>query len=240
MEIHISHYAKGAAQARGLVVVIDVFRAFSAACYAFARGAEKIIATHSLETARAIRKAHPHYLLMGERHAVKPPDFDLGNSPSEIMERDLSGKTLVHTTHAGTRALLAARGAEQAITGSFVNAAAIAAYIRSRLPDAVSLVCAGFEGQSEAAEDTLCAEYIKHQLLGFTPDFAPIPEKLKTAPSARRFFDPADPASPEVDFHLCLSLDRFNFVIHRTRSDADTCVLAPSGAQCPVPGNSVF
>lgn len=239
MNIHIVHYAKGAAQARCLVVVIDVFRAFSAACYAFDRGAEKIIATHSLDTARALKKENPQYLLMGERHAVKPEDFDLGNSPSEIAGADLSGKTLVHTTHAGTKALLAVRGTAQAITGSFVNAAAIVGYIRKRLPDELYLVCAGFEGQSEAAEDTLCAEYLKRRILGDEPDFAPIAQRLKTARSALRFFDPKDRASPTADFHMCLSLDRFNVVIRRTRPDTDTCVLVPTEAQGFSPENSI-
>lgn len=229
MDVHIVHYAEGAASARGFAVIIDVFRAFSAACYAFERGAKQIIATHSLEVARALKKDHPQYLLMGERHARKPSDFDFGNSPGELETANLSGKTLVHTTHAGTRALLAARQVGHVITGSFVNAGAIAGYIRSHSPETIYLVCAGFEGQSEATEDTLCAQYIKDLLLGGSPgpDFTPIPDRLKTAPSGRRFFDPADPDSPETDFHMCLALDRFDFVIARTHTDIDTCVLEP-------------
>jgi len=230
MEIHIVHYAPGAARARGLAVIIDVFRAFSAACYAFDRGAQSIIATQSLETARALKRNHPRYLLMGERHAVKPPDFEFGNSPSELVQADLFGKTLVHTTHAGTRALLAASHAESVITGSFVNAGAIAAHIRKRSPESVYLVCAGFEGDKEAAEDLLCAKYLQQLLRGEDPDFNPIPEQLRTAPSALRFFDPKDPASPEIDFHMCLDLDRFGFVIKRSHADARMCTLVRQSA----------
>ena len=232
MEIHIVHYAQGAARARGLAVIIDVFRAFSAACYAFDRGAQSIIATQSLETARALKRNHPRYLLMGERHAVKPPDFDFGNSPSELVQADLAGRTLVHTTHAGTRALLAAGRAKQVITGSFVNAGAIAAYIRKCAQGPVYLVCAGFEGDKEAAEDLLCARYLQQLLRGKTPDFIPIPEQLRNASSALRFFDPQDPASPEIDFHMCLDLDRFDFVICRSQAEIDTCVLRRSQV-CP-------
>ena len=232
MEIHIVHYAAGAARARGPTVIIDVFRAFSAACYAFDRGAEKIIATQTLETARALKQKHPDYLLMGERHAQKPPDFDFGNSPSELAESDLTGKTLVHTTHAGTRALLAASGADPVITGSFVNAGAIAAHIRKWSPESVYLVCAGFEGDKEAAEDLLCARYLQQLLRGEDPDFTSIPEQLKSAPSALRFFDPQDPASPEIDFYMCLDLDRFGFIIFRDQAESDTCVLR-RGQVCP-------
>lgn len=227
MEIQIVHYADGAARARGPAVIIDVFRAFSAACYAFDRGAEKIIATQTLETARALKRQHPGYLLMGERHAQKPPDFDFGNSPSELVKADLAGKTLVHTTHAGTRALLAAANADPVITGSFVNAGAIVEYIRKLSPASVYLVCAGFEGDKQAAEDFMCAQYIEQRLRGQKPGFAPIPPQLKTAPSALRFFDPQDPASPEIDFHMCLDLDRFDFVIRRVDRHADTCTLMP-------------
>lgn len=227
MKVEICHYSQGAARARGMAVVIDVFRAFSAACYAFDRGAARIIATRSLDTARDLKKKHPEYLLMGERHAQKPFDFDFGNSPSEVAlsESDLTGKTLIHTTHAGTKALLAARNADPVITGSFVNACAVAAYILKISPDQVCLVCAGFEGQREAAEDQLCARYIQRLLYGEEPEFGNIPEQLKTAPSALRFFDPADSASPEIDFHMCLSLDRFGFIIRRTYADSEISML---------------
>ncbi|MFW6334062.1 MAG: 2-phosphosulfolactate phosphatase [Desulfosalsimonas sp.] len=228
MDIRIVNYARGAAESRGLAVIIDVFRAFSAACYAFDRGAQKIIASESLDTARELKKQNPHYLLMGERHAKKPPDFDFGNSPSEISEKDLSGKTLVHTTHAGTKALLAARRAETVITGSFVNAGAVAGFIKSLSPPCVFLVCAGFEGKTEAAEDTLCANYIRQLLLGQPPGLDSVAQKLRTAPSAVRFFNPEDTDSPEIDFHMCLNADRFSFVIRRTRADRDSCLLEPA------------
>jgi hypothetical protein len=40
-EIVIADFVAGAREARGLVVVIDVFRAFSVACYAHAQGAAR-------------------------------------------------------------------------------------------------------------------------------------------------------------------------------------------------------
>ncbi len=225
MNVHVVHYSAGAAIAEGFAVVIDVFRAFSTACYAFEQGADRIIATHSLEKARELKKDHPQYVLMGERHARKPVDFDFGNSPSEIKTADLSGKTLVQTTHAGTRALLAARHAEHVITGSFVNAGAIVKYVRNFSPSTVYLICAGFEGVSEAMEDILCAQYIRDTLLGFPTEFDAIPKRLETAPSALRFFDPEDQDSLEIDFHMCLAPNRFDFVIARTHADEDTCLL---------------
>lgn len=225
MDIEILHFAKGAAAAKGLTVVIDVFRAFSVACYAFDRGVSAITATTSIEYAREYKRRHPDAVLVGERHAKKIEGFDFGNSPSEIMKADLSAKPMIHTTHAGTRALVAAVNADDVITGSFVNLGAVIRHIRAARPSALSLVCAGFEGKRQATEDMLCAEYIRDALVDRPPSMDAIRNTLMGAPSARRFFDENDPHSPEVDFHLCLALDRFDFLIRRIRRDQNGCLL---------------
>ncbi len=43
MQIEVMDFVEGARKARGVAVVIDVFRAFSVACYAYARGAKRLI-----------------------------------------------------------------------------------------------------------------------------------------------------------------------------------------------------
>jgi hypothetical protein len=63
--------------------------------------------------------------LMGERDCIPCPDSCFGNSPSLIENEDLAGRTLVFTTSAGTQGLAAAAGAEERITGAFVNAGAV-------------------------------------------------------------------------------------------------------------------
>ena len=108
MDIQILHYASGAEKANGLAVIIDVFRAFSLACYLFDRGAIRIIAVRDVDRAFELKRQHPDYVLIGERHARKVPGFDYGNSPTEIRKVDLPGRVVVHTTHAGTQALVAA------------------------------------------------------------------------------------------------------------------------------------
>ena len=52
---------------------------------------------------------------------------------------DFTGKTVVQTTSAGTQGLVSAKGADEIVTGSFVNADAVTAYIKQRKPDVVSL-----------------------------------------------------------------------------------------------------
>ena len=56
MEIRIESLIEGARRAKGTVVVIDVFRAFTTAAVAFARGVEKIILTAEPDEALALRK----------------------------------------------------------------------------------------------------------------------------------------------------------------------------------------
>jgi 2-phosphosulfolactate phosphatase len=225
MKIHIRHYASGAGAARGLAVIIDVFRAFSVACFALGQGAERILAVRNVESALGLKEKHPGAVLIGERNAQKLPGFDYGNSPSEIEGIDFSGRLVIHTTHAGTRALSCATRATGVLTGSFVNAGATLAYIQSQAPGDLSLVCSGFEGERRTLEDTLCAEYMQDRLCGRTPSFADIRQRLRISDAARRFFDPVKTGSPAEDFALCMDLDRFHFVILRHAFGPDWCEL---------------
>ena len=213
-------FVAGAREARGLAVVIDVFRAFSVAAYAFDRGARAIHPVAAIEEALALRAAHPDWLLIGERHARQLTGFDFGNSPTQIVAADLAGRTLVHTTHSGTQGLANAIHADEVITGALVNAGAIVRYIQSRRPAVVSLVRMGHEARERCAEDDLCAALIRARLEGREFDTAGICERLRTAPSAAKFFDPAAHWAPEPDFDYCTDVDRFDFVL-RVASSSD-------------------
>ena len=161
MNIQILEMIEGARQAKGLTVIIDVFRAFSLECYLMAKHPAQLCPVGAKETAYAWKEKHPEAVLIGERHGVILPGFQYGNSPSQTADADLEGKTLIHTTSAGTQGIVNAAGAEEIITGSLVNAAAIARYIQKVQPDQVSLVAMGLEGKASAPEDVLCARYIK-------------------------------------------------------------------------------
>ena len=53
MKTDIYHLLEGARQARGLTVIIDVFRAFSTACYAVGKGAGPVHPVGTIEEAIA-------------------------------------------------------------------------------------------------------------------------------------------------------------------------------------------
>lgn len=218
MNIRILQLVDGARQARGLTVIIDVFRAFTVEAWLSHNRAGEIIPVGDIQTALDYRAAHPGTLLCGERGGRKIDGFDFGNSPSAIEQADLAGKTVVHTTSAGTQGIANAHGAQEIIGGALVNASAIARYIRSRNPDEVSLVCMGLAGKEETEEDTLCARYIKSLLEGRPlADMEAEIEILKRT-SGAKFFDPAQQdVFPEADFHLSTQVDRFDFVLRYDR-----------------------
>jgi 2-phosphosulfolactate phosphatase len=220
MDIKILQLLEGAKNATGLTVIIDVFRAFSTACYAMDKGAEKIIPVGNIEKAYRFKEKNPNFLLMGERNEMKPHGFDFGNSPAQILHANLKGKTIVHTTSSGTQGIEAAAHVPEMITGSFVNAGAIVKYIKRRNPETVSLVCMGYACEFPTDEDTLCAEYIRNVLKGLPNDFGKMKEIIGKG-SGKRFFDAEKQEwAPREDFELCLDLNRFSFVLKVERENS--------------------
>lgn len=213
MKIEILQLTEGAKKAKGLTVVIDVFRAFSTACYVFAAGADKIIPVEHVEEAFELKKKLKNVVMLGERNERKVPGFDFGNSPTLIMNQDFRGRSIIMTTSSGTRGIANATMADEIITGSFVNAEAIIRYIRQINPSQLSLVCMGYEGRYATQEDTFFAEYVRDRLLNIETNFEKMKLTLQTGDGAR-LLDPVNDAwSPSSDFELCLDPDRFNFVL---------------------------
>jgi len=213
MNVTILQLIDGARAAKGLTVIIDVFRAFSTACYAVDHGIKKIYPVGNLELALKLKQQHPEYLLIGERNEQKPQGFDFGNSPTHILSETIEAETMIHTTSSGTQGIVNAVNADEIITGSFVNAGAVINYIKEKKPKYVSLVCMGYACQHPTDEDTLCATYIKNELEGNSNDFVAMIEQIREGDGSR-FFDPGKQDwSPENDFKLCLDLNRFDFVL---------------------------
>jgi 2-phosphosulfolactate phosphatase len=218
LQVRVVDHVAGAQSAEGIAVVIDVFRAFSVAAYAFSRGAATVIPVAEVDYARELKRQHPDWLLIGERHAKPLPGFDCGNSPSDLEKLDVAGRTIVHTTHAGTQGFTAVPGSVETLTGALVNAGAIVRYLQARQPAVVTLVRMGHEARENCDEDDLCAELLRSRLLGEPMPVEGIRERLRQASSAQKFFDPACDWAPERDFELCTRVDEFNFVLQRDAS----------------------
>ncbi|MBQ1319970.1 MAG: 2-phosphosulfolactate phosphatase [Solobacterium sp.] len=214
MEIRILHMTEGAKQAEGTAVIIDVFRAFTWEAVMFDRGAAVIYPTASIEESWRLKEEFPDAVIAGERNGVKVEGFDFGNAPSELETLDMTGRTVIHTTSAGTQGIILAEKADEILTGALINAAATAEYIRRKNPAVVSLVAMGWKGERDSEEDVLCAEYLKSLLEG-----QPIPDIRRQALDLRytegkKFFDPAQQAVfPRADFDSCVAVDRCPFAI---------------------------
>ena len=213
MNIQILQVLEGARAARGLTVIIDVFRAFSLEAYLFARGADKVIPVGEAELAYRLKQENPHFVLAGERRGKILPGFDMGNSPSQMLAVDVEGKTVVHTTSAGTQGIVNASGADEILGGSLVNAKAIAEYIRRSGAEDVSLVCMGLDALYPTDEDTLCAVYIKSLLEGESIDLDTEIKQLQYTSGAKFFDSEQWDVFPKDDFSMCTDADRFDFVL---------------------------
>ena len=134
---------------------------------------------------------------------------------------DLTGRTCIHTTSAGTQGIVSATGADEIVTASLANARAVATYIGRRDPREVSIVAMGTAGVTSADEDVLCARYIEALLKGQGDGFdvAAKAAALRDGAGAK-FFDPEQPQYPAADFPYCVDCDRFDFVI-RVGKDGD-------------------
>ena len=153
---------------RRSVVVLDVLRATTTMIAALAAGVSEIHLFGDLESARtAARQCQSPRILCGERNAIRPPDFDLGNSPNEFVPGRCEGLIAYMTTTNGTRAILAARQADRVFPAALINAGAVARTLQSLQGD-VTLLCAGTEGHV-SSEDVIGAGAVIHELRRLGP-----------------------------------------------------------------------
>ena len=217
MKINILEFVEGARDARGLTVIIDVFRAFSVACYVIDAGASRLVIAKDTHAAFDLKMKYRRSYLIGERNERKIPGFDFGNSPTEIIKFNLEGYTVIQTTTAGTTGLINAHESSILLAGGLVNAYATINYIKKLSPEEVSLVAMGYRGTKTADEDILCARIISEGLRGDDTDHSDDIARLREG-AGKRFFEPANlEFSPPTDFFLCTMLNRFDFALRAQR-----------------------
>ena len=216
--IHRLSLLDGARTARGLTIVIDVFRAFSTAAYAFDRGAREIVLVGSVDDALALRRRWPDALVMGEVHGRRVAGFDFGNSTTAIAHADLAGRRLIQRTSAGTQGVVALAGATEILLGSFVCAGALARYVERSDAADVSLVAMGMRGERPAAEDEACAALLEARLAGRALDTQALLHDVVHGGAGARFEEDSEDF-PRSDVDYCLRLDCFDFVMRVASRD---------------------
>lgn len=230
----------GAADARGIVVVIDVLRAFSCSALMFHFGIRDLALVRTPSEALAFRERDPDYVVAGEVKGRKVDGFDIGNSPAEIVAKGESffrGRRVAARSSAGTQGVVAAAPrAEVVILGSYLTAAATATYIADRAASDtdVTIVAMGFEGVRPSVEDERCGDYIEHLLRGGGSEDAPRHHNTYDHLQAvwECMHDPEISASlrgehdyrSKEDIVLALQRDLFDFVMVGSLEDSHVLV----------------
>lgn len=202
--------------ADGLVVVIDVIRAFTTAAFAFASGAEKIFLVGPVEDAFSLSQKYPDALLVGENKGILIDGFHFGNSPVEMSKAALKGKTLIQRTSSGTQGVVRSTSAHKILTSSFVVAEATLKRIKALSPPKVSFVITGTTRGGE--EDLALADYIESRLKGFnTPQ--PYLERVVKSPTGQLFASNTYSHFPKHDLDAVCQLDHFPFALEVFNED---------------------
>ena len=200
----------------GVVVVIDVIRAFTNAAFAFSRGAREIYPVSGVDEALQFKAETPNCLASGEVGGLPPEGFDFGNSPTQTNLLDLHGKIIVQRTGAGTQGIVRSVNATTMLAASLVVASATVNYIQKLKPTDVTFVITG-ETFSGGEEDFACAEYLEALLKGQQPDPAPYIKRVIESRDALMHLDPNLPAFPRTDLDHCSNIDAFDFVMLVTK-----------------------
>ena len=204
-------------EATGIVVVIDVLRAFSTAAYALSRGAEKIILVSDVDEALSVKSQNPNSKVMGEVRGLRPDGFDFGNSPTQTKELDLTDKVIVQSTGAGTKGIVRSVKADTMFAASFVVVSATVDYIRKFETEALTFVITGQYRPGHGDEDLACAEYLELLLKGQQPNKEPFIKRVFDSRDALQHLDPKETGFPLSDLDLCTKIDAFDFAMHVTK-----------------------
>ena len=172
MKLHVwfSPLGLGPADVQGRTIfVIDVLRATTVMCAALHNGARALIPVASTEEALRLAQTigSADVLLAGEKNCVRIPGFALGNSPLEMTEPTVKGKTIVVTTTNGTKALLTAQGAAAVYVAAASNLTLAGERAREALEQNrdVLILCAGRE-TAFGLDDAYCAGRLAVAALG--------------------------------------------------------------------------
>lgn len=206
-------------RATGLVVVIDVIRAFTTAAFAFGAGAKSITLVSTVEEAISLRNRTPDSLIMGEVGGLPVEGFDYGNSPSALLDADLKKYHLIQRTSSGTQGAVNSFNADILLASSFCCARATADYIKRLTPEVVTFVNTGLGFVGHGEEDLACSEYLEALLKDEEPDPEPYLKRVTESRSGLTFADPEKPMFPWEDIECCIDLNRFDFTMKITRKD---------------------
>ena len=206
----------------GPVVVIDVIRAFTTAAYAFGAGASAIYLVATVDEALRFTAEHPDTLAMGEDHGRRPDGFDFPNSPVAVSRADLTGRTMVQRTSAGTQGIVAAVDATRLWAASLVCASATAHAVEvSGLGDPSYVITGCFPDRPDDTgdDDRLTADLIERARTGRPIDASTAAQQLLETMEASRTLALGVEHCDPLDIEFAAQVDRFDFAMEVTIDD---------------------
>jgi 2-phosphosulfolactate phosphatase len=144
-----------------VVVVIDVLRATSAICTAFANGAKEIIPVTTVEEAKNLKMEG--FLVAAERDGFVLDFADFGNSPFNFTPDKVKGKTIIYSTTNGTGIINMASVCNRVLIGSYLNFSSLVTWLINQERN-VLLFCAGWK-ERISLEDMVCAGAFARKLV---------------------------------------------------------------------------
>lgn len=213
-------------EATGVVVVIDVIRAFTNAAVAFSRGAKEIYPVSKIKEALQFKAQNPNSLACGEEGGLPPEGFDFGNSPTQTNALDLSERVIVQRTGAGTQGIVKSINAETMFAASLVVANATVSQIRKLAPKTLTFVITGQYAPEHGDEDLACAEYFEALLKDKRPNLEPYIDRVYKSSDARFHLDPDLPEFPRSDLDYCTNIDAFDFAMSVTKENGHHVIRA--------------
>jgi len=209
--VRIVRGVEGARAASGVVVVVDVLRAFTTTAYAFEAGLSEIALVATVEEALAV----PGFR-MGEVGGRLIPGFDHDNSPSRLVGRQLAGSGVLRTS-SGTQCVVAATGASEVWLGSLVVASATVRAVAGH--QEVTLVASG--PPEGAEEDLACAQWMASLIQGTPCSQDSVVTAVRTSRAAARHHAD-DPDFPPEDIDCAVAIDAFDFAMKVERRTGHT------------------
>jgi 2-phosphosulfolactate phosphatase len=199
-------------QRTNITIVIDVFRAFTAACYILSGLPASYMLTNKSPVITLQMSKLQDPFLIGKAEKGITFKYNIPNSPTRIKEVEIKGRHVLHRTEGGASGILMSKGSNLILAASLANADATVRYLSKLQNPVVMLLPMGHEGNTPSLEDDICAQYIEAQLKGKTFDLSQYHPALREG-SGKYFFTEDQWQYPIQDFDLCLDVGRFNFAI---------------------------
>ncbi|QSZ41238.1 2-phosphosulfolactate phosphatase [Sulfurimonas aquatica] len=165
-------------------IIIDVLRAFTVSHIAFIKGVERIYLVANKSLAFGMKEKNPEYILCGEEHGLLIHGFDLDNSPTNIISKELSGEILVQKTTNGTKVTLDNLDADRIFVTGYSNSKTLVKYLHTININYLNIIPSRQKDDDLAVKDYIERLY-KHKSLS-TID---IIQRITDSDIAMKFFN---------------------------------------------------